>query len=292
MRLLPASGNFNIRRYLIYQKPLNYTSTIALGTFGEPFMHQGFFRALDFIQNNYGGAKIGFSSNGTLLNKELAGKINMIKKLYLNISVNAADARTYAKITGVDAFHRVVKNIGILDNIQKKNKGLTLTLSYVLIKQNIAGVPDFINLAASLNIREVVLMPLIITHAHLNECSLDDDAEKAHKILRRAAGIARRRNIKLRCYNVDERMDGSGAAGDRRCYYPWKEFNIKANGDVFFCNSNIIAGNVFRQDINEIWNGKTYRIYRATVNTDNLLPICAACPVKNHNIFSFRKLTV
>jgi MoaA/NifB/PqqE/SkfB family radical SAM enzyme len=291
-RLTSSSDSFSFRRYLILREPLDNASTIALGTFGEPFMHRGFIRILNFIQNNYEGAKIAFSSNGTLLNEELIRKINMIRKLYLNISVNAADARTYAKIAGVNAFHRVIRNIRLLDNIQKRNKGLTLMLSYVLIKQNIAGVPDFINLAASLNIREVSLTPLIITHARLNEYSLDDIAQKAHKILRRAASIARHYNIRLRCYNAGGGIEAPGVVSESRCYYPWREFNIKKNGDVFFCNSNIIAGNVFRQDISEIWNGKIYRIYRATVNTENILPICMACPVKDRNIFSFRKFIV
>jgi len=289
----PVADKFDLRHYLIYRKPLHSALTIGFGMVGEPFMYPAFTNVLRFMQDNFRAAKISFSTNGILLNKKIASMLGAAKKLHLNISVNAADHLTYLKVMGVDAFSKVIANIRLVADVQRKNKGLTLSLSYVLMKQNIAGVPDFINLAAAFNIKEVDLFPLIITDSNLNKCSLKEDAlGKTLKILRRAARIARHNNIKLSCLRLDKGTHSWNMFNKRlTCHFPWQDFKIRKNGNIYICcYSTIPAGNIFKQDMNEIWNGKVYRAYRMTVNTRRLLSNCAACPMKNLNAFSFRNI--
>ena len=52
------------------------------------------------------------------------------------------------------------------------------------------------------------------------------------------------------------------------CHYPWSSFAIKSNGEVAMCtedyNNEIILGDIKKESLHEIWNGKKYNEFRKT----------------------------
>ncbi|MBL7196798.1 MAG: SPASM domain-containing protein [Candidatus Omnitrophica bacterium] len=118
--------------------------------------------------------------------------------------------------------------------------------------------------------------------------SLDSLQEETKQIRLKAQQIVKNRKIKidnffLRAINPKENISS-------KCRYPWQHFKVSLSGNVkICCFSSAVAGNIFKQSVEEIWNGEVYRIYRRTVNTKSPFPECSVCPVKNPHYFSTNK---
>jgi len=83
------------------------------------------------------------------------------------------------------------------------------------------------------------------------------------------------------------------------CQRIYNSFIINSVGDVLPCASDsynkYILGNISKQTIKEIWNGKRFRNFRKKVLTDQKnIDICQKCPYsrdfKPKNIFLNKKL--
>lgn len=64
----------------------------------------------------------------------------------------------------------------------------------------------------------------------------------------------------------------------QKCPFPYIEMEVSARGDVTPCHSmyDFVLGNVYKENIRDIWNGENYKKYRAMMS-DRLLPICPTC---------------
>ncbi|MCG8501953.1 MAG: SPASM domain-containing protein [Firmicutes bacterium] len=63
-----------------------------------------------------------------------------------------------------------------------------------------------------------------------------------------------------------------------RCSLSWLYVEIGANGDVTPCHTfyDYTVGNVYKESIADIWNGKKLETFRKYIRK-NMLPICTAC---------------
>ncbi|TFG06970.1 MAG: radical SAM protein [Promethearchaeota archaeon] len=63
------------------------------------------------------------------------------------------------------------------------------------------------------------------------------------------------------------------------CYVPWVSVDITSTGDLAPCHIfyDLVMGNLYEKDFEEIWNGKRYQKFRDYMNKNKLMPICPGC---------------
>lgn len=63
------------------------------------------------------------------------------------------------------------------------------------------------------------------------------------------------------------------------CHSPFISADIVANGDVAPCHIfyDLVMGNLYKQSIHEIWNGKRYIKFRTIMQQHQFMPICSGC---------------
>jgi MoaA/NifB/PqqE/SkfB family radical SAM enzyme len=104
------------------------------------------------------GCVVGFSTNGTLLGPEKAGRLLAADLDWIAYSVEGATAETYEKIRVGASFKKVIENIAGLQRLkEKRGDGKPKTmLFFVMMKENIQELPTMIGMAHSLGIDHVV----------------------------------------------------------------------------------------------------------------------------------------
>lgn len=63
---------------------------------------------------------------------------------------------------------------------------------------------------------------------------------------------------------------------DGSCLSPWLDLGITPAGDVWLCPGHRV-GNLFREDIEGVWNGATARAIRRRIAVDGIFPGCRGC---------------
>jgi radical SAM protein with 4Fe4S-binding SPASM domain len=73
--------------------------------------------------------------------------------------------------------------------------------------------------------------------------------------------------------------DPDYACGITKCLAPVKKVGILPNGDVTFCHAcpDYIIGNIFEENLIDIWNGKKANIFRKILKEKGLFSICKRC---------------
>jgi len=64
-----------------------------------------------------------------------------------------------------------------------------------------------------------------------------------------------------------------------KCFVPWVSADIVVNGDVAPCHIfyDLVLGNLFENNIGEIWNGDKYKKFRAYMESKKFMSICPGC---------------
>ena len=63
------------------------------------------------------------------------------------------------------------------------------------------------------------------------------------------------------------------------CLVPWISVDITAAGDVAPCHAfyDLVLGNLYENNIEEIWNGENYQKFRTYMRKNKLMSICPGC---------------
>jgi mycofactocin radical SAM maturase len=96
---------------------------------GEPFLRKGFVDLLYYAHEK--GLVTCVSTNGTLVDNELARELSRMKLLYLQVSLDGADAETNDLIRGEGTYKRIIRSIECL-----ASKNISYSINTVLTKLN------------------------------------------------------------------------------------------------------------------------------------------------------------
>ncbi len=281
-------------KWVKLSEPLQYATSLGLYGWGEPLFNPDYGKMFDYVVENFRGIEINITTNGILMNEKWAEKFSSYEKLSINVSLNAATARTYKLLSGTDQFARIIENIKRI----KESAGMVdkpapeIVLSFVTIKENIVELPDFIGLAADLGIKRVVVQDLIILNEELREHSLTPYADFAKSIFLVALNLAREKGVLIvpfvpvyflptdsDTFVQDGRVERKSAAGF--CLEPWTNLRISSEGEIKpCCFSDQIMGDLYEQKLSEIWNNQKYRDLRREVNSQDPPEDCRKCPRK------------
>jgi radical SAM protein with 4Fe4S-binding SPASM domain len=272
---------------------------IALHGIGEPLLNQDLPAMIRHLKNR--GVSVQFNSNGILLDESRQSELIAAGLDELRISLDAASPQGYKTMRNSNQFDRIVKNLrSFVDRIRHHPLSrLKLSLWYLGTRENIAELPDFIRLAASIGVSEVYLQRLVYFQddggygVATPEKTLMDSNGKSRELVNQSQALAKQFDIQFSASGMAKphksvRTDPSDRSSWRKCLRPKTLMYITANGNVLPCcispfstsdYSSIVLGNVFESGLEKIWLGSRYQNFRETHRTDTPPKCCRGCGI-------------
>jgi len=270
---------------------------VALHGIGEPILNKELPNMIQHLKDRK--AFVFFNSNGILLDEICQNQLIDTGLDELRISLDASSSTGYKSVRNSDKFDLIVDN---LRTFSERIKALDvshpkLSLWYLGTRENISELPDFVRLAATLDITEVYLQRLVYfqdDEGHglaRSEKTLMDSNAAVMELIHESYEIAKRSGVQFNASGLGNPLE-SLQTGSRnpspwsRCYRPTTLMYITANGNVLPCcispfstsdYDSIILGNVFDNSLAEIWSGHRYRAFRKKRQTENPPKCCRGC---------------
>jgi len=282
---------------------MDCSSTVQLWGWGEPFLNPHYGAIFDYVTEQYPGIEINISTNGTLFDETWQRRLLEYGNFSLNISINAASKETYRLVTGQGLFGQMERNLRRFRALREEYRGTArtrLTVSFVVVRDNLHEMAAFVDLAAEFAADHVQFMDLMHITTHCPDLSAAGRAAAVKEHFRAAVERAAVHHIGIGSflpyagndYLAMERY-GSGATAAapidsapvvaplQPCYEPWRNMLVGTDGmATLCCRSGVVTGNVRQAGLTGVWNGETYQAYRAVVNSPAPPEICRSCPVK------------
>ena len=264
---------------------------------GEPLLTKAFFELVERVKED--GRELSASTNGLLLDKKAADAlISSGGNIRLNVSINAATAETYHKLTGQD-FDKLIGNIErFVTRYREANDDTPpiMTLSFIVMRLTREEVIDFIRLGHRLGATPKLLM--------LNEVpgpTRDDfgyrfvyrderlSAQEYAEIAREAKAFVQETGGPLMIAWDDENaMEARGVAEagvDIPCLLPWRFLVVRESTKEVYgcCYHTRPIGSIARRSLDKVWNGRLMRKIRKTLVKGKIPMFCRvnsmACPL-------------
>jgi MoaA/NifB/PqqE/SkfB family radical SAM enzyme len=134
---------------------------VVLHGIGEPLLNRELPAMIGHLKGR--GIRVVINSNGILLDAAMCRALADSGLDELRISLDAASARGYRQMRGSDQFHRIVANLSALKTLQAdlQMDRPALSLWFLGTRDNIDELPQFVRLAADMQITEVYLQRLV-----------------------------------------------------------------------------------------------------------------------------------
>ena len=268
---------------------------------GDPLLNEDILDIISFINQYYPRVDVNITTNAIALTPKKAKELIKIGVNSLNISVNAGTRETYKRVTQVDCFERVVKNIKYYKELcSRANKQPIIWLSFVAHRKNIEDLIKFVELGNSLGIKLLTTdycrfypKSQRLKLAASEENYLDDSdslffhQELSDRYFQEAEKLSHHLGIKfIREPLFSEKFQS------KKCGFPFSTILVGIDGEVFpCCNGEVIFkekvtrgdcnfGNLLEHDIKDFWNGKYYKAIRySALNPEHpVVPECSVCP--------------
>ena len=265
---------------------LGQVRSVSLSGAGEPLVAADFVSFFEECKRL--GLVVGFTTNAIFLEKHLERLVGRLDQLF--VSIDAIAEEIYRRRRGVSPAPvlRALRKLHALKRNRKTERPEIFFIT-VLNRENVAELPSLVELAAQVGAAGIYAYHQIFyTEEAFRKSSLWFARELYDRILRRALLRAQKLGVTLihpgsfdgeipphsatRSYLVPE---GNGF----RCNWIFHTFTVSWNGFVqacCFCD-RLFMGNVFREDLWEIWNGPTYRYLRLRFLRNERPPECQNC---------------
>ena len=245
---------------------------------GEPLLYENLFELIGELKKRMPeNGQVGFTTNGTLMNKRAASRLIDLGVNWLSFSIDGATKLTYESIRPGANFDEVIQNIA--HTVQYRNvsgrKRLWLVANYVIQNENVREIPAFARLAGSLGLDTV-------TFSHLRDFKAGEFRILGEKLLaplfEQAAEIGDRYGMKItfsRLHPIKK----------PRCPFMQTTY-LWLSGDVVPCCRMLKGaypgairkfGNVQKEPLLDIWNSIEYREFRHGVLTRDFPDECKGC---------------
>lgn len=280
---------------------LKYVSRLAVwGGIGDSLVNPEFLMCYRHLKTNYPHLDITFSTNGIKMTKEICEEFAGHLADY-NVSLNAAISGTWEKLMKSRGFDNVLETFEYLAKLKKDRKTNKpfLSVSMVLVKENLHEAVDFVNLAHKIGAEKVTFVHYVSsTLVGKRELEITESPyfmkDECDKVLNEAAKRADKLGLQITKPLPFSQENGSVIYGERTdrapsaCYDPWKTCYLTVDEDgnrqMIFCCSGFYYGIKYdKSDLEEkyfmekIWNHPMARYFRKTTNIKGKNPICGYC---------------
>jgi radical SAM protein with 4Fe4S-binding SPASM domain len=206
---------------------------------GEPFMNKRFHENFE-VARRYGFTKHHFATNAMLLSLDRLRQLPSDGMSYVMTPDFCSDEAYFEEVRGTAGSWKIV------------------------LKNLIAAIEDP-------NLSHIEFKVTDISSYRFSD---PDDLDRRFESLKKLFPTSQRVSFHRRVFhNASGKLDSrlSSKDGYRVCPYPWYSFFIAHNGDVVACCRDLehqsVLGNLFEQDLMDIWNGEKYQAMRRDLAT-------------------------
>jgi MoaA/NifB/PqqE/SkfB family radical SAM enzyme len=274
--------------------------TLHLQGLGEPMLHPHFFDMVTYAVNK--GIRVTTNTNLTTLNAKRALLAVTTGLDTLHFSIDGTTAETYERIRVNARFDKVIANLeNLVATKQRRGSALPhLHMVMVIMKQNLAELPDLVRVAKQYGAEEVFAQQLShdfgdpAFHAsfqplndYVKEQSLlYEDPQRIQHYFSQARALAKELGVVLRLPRPQPKPHPAGMPGRERCDWPWSSAYISFQGYAMPCciastPEVIQLGLLDGQNLEAVWNGAAYNQFREQLASDTPPEICRSCSIYN-----------
>ncbi|HRY28506.1 MAG TPA: radical SAM protein [Elusimicrobiota bacterium] len=262
---------FDLDRYKeFFEKSLGHVIRkarhVSFVGFGELLWLPRVEQFLDHLNETIPDVVKQFTTNGTPLRPDKIVEKLLVGRYSIRISLHASTPELHAKITRIRELDRILENLRYLVKLREhfqRRKYLHVELFNVLTKDNIDNLPDFVRLAAELDLPQVVCSYMTIFSKEHIEMSLFFDQQRANDRLAEAEEVAKKLGVMVQ---LPPRFGQGGRDRERpagECSDPWQYFYAETQGSVLpCCYAGGHVGYLDKQSFEELWNGEFYQNLR------------------------------
>lgn len=275
---------------------LDTLEELHLQGLGEPMMHPRFFDMVEYAAAR--GITVSTNTNLHLLNARRAERCITSGLDAMHISIDGATAQTYEMIRIRGHFDRLVANIERLQEVRARLGSATphLRLVMVIMRQNLAELPDLVRLAASWGIAGIFVQHLCHDFGEetlparyrpmrdyvTEQTLLGEDEERIAHYFDAAREAARDAAIDLRLPRTRPRAYPPGTPGRERCDWPWSGAYVSYQGLAMPCcmvstPDRINFGSMAERGVREIWQSLPFAEFRARLDSEDPPDLCRSC---------------
>ncbi len=227
---------------------------------GEPFLHPDMPGIAQHAEQS--GIDVAFTTNGTLMNKEVSAEILGVTR-WIKISINGATPGTYAAIHRTQAadFNRLMENLNAAVRIRREKKyRCTLGMQLLLLPENHHEAVLLAKLARDMGLDYLVVKPYSQhPQSKTTQYSAIKYSDYAYLKDELAALNTKDFQVIFRI-NTMKKWDDGGRNYDRCLALPFWSY-IDAGGNVWGCSvylgdERFFYGNIYKQSFQEIWEGE------------------------------------
>jgi len=206
-------------------------------TGGEPFIRNDILDVLK-IARSYNFA-ISLLTNGSLLSSDIIERLEELQLLNIGVTIYGTNEDTYGKISmRGNIFKKIMDNLELL-----VKKGLPVSLRFMLMRENLHKVDDFLSLCENLNLTPKIdfrIFPKF--NGNMEPLKHRLEIDKITQLIEE---------------NKIKRPSGVVCSP---CSYSCR---IAADGEVYPCSTlNISIGNILRQKFKNIWVSEKANFFR------------------------------
>jgi radical SAM protein with 4Fe4S-binding SPASM domain len=267
---------------------------------GEPMLVKNLPKMVRYLKDR--GTYVLFNTNGTVLNERNGRALIEAGLDELRVSLDAANAKSFRAIRGKDYFARILKNVRAFRALQEREGQERPRVSAWLtgLKETIAELPAFVQVAADIGVKEVYLQRLVffehdaIGHARPDQALFEQLTRDEAAHLDAATALARSLGITFSASGAASEPGMSLKRHDddspwSLCRRPWTVMYFTANGRALPCciapfsqrgYEHYTLGDATQQTLQEIWNGEAYQSFREALLSDQPPDACANCGLR------------
>jgi MoaA/NifB/PqqE/SkfB family radical SAM enzyme len=276
----PADMSWDLFTRIVDQAP--GVKRAVLHGVGEPMLVPELPRMIRYLKAR--GIYVLFNTNGTLLREKRFRELIEAGLDELRVSLDAADAATYAVVRGRPFFDRIVRDVRRMREFQDEAGVAHPRISLWLtgLKETIGQLPEFVRLAASMHVREVHLQRLVFDEtgfgmARAESSLFEQTAAEETTAIAAAQAIGAELGVTLDASGATEpglSLKQQGENPWAGCRRPWSLMYFTAHGRALPCciapfsargYETYTLGDAKSQSLEEIWNGPAYHDFRAAL---------------------------
>jgi MoaA/NifB/PqqE/SkfB family radical SAM enzyme len=258
---------------------------------GEPLLREDLFELIEYMAAK--GMRVNLTTNGTLLTREKAERLAASGVKNISVSLDSPEARIHDHIRGKGAWKRTVKGLRNLRRATRKARTKTkIRLNTVISRTNYESLAALPELAYELGANSLTLIPVDDPEGRLllNKRRIRDYNERIASVIASQGLEYGLLDSEREAYpfgtekaEIEQSKEGWYALGlydEQPCYAPWTHALITPSARVYACcmtrGMPKPLGNLLQAPFTDIWQGETYRAFRARMHGPPL-KICRHC---------------
>jgi radical SAM protein with 4Fe4S-binding SPASM domain len=246
---------------------------------GESLLNKDFIKILNYLKST--GATVTFTTNATLLNDTISKKIIDSGVDVVFFSVDGASKETFEKIRVGANFERVKENIRRFNELRvlSGNKKPKTIIRFLASSWNVHEMPEIINFAEETGVPTVTITNMNTSEdtAHLKADmgKFYEMKEITTKKAKKLGVVADYGFIKQRPMNECRRAFNSMYLTVNGQVLPCCFINQGGEYDDIADNKNL--GDVFKENIKDIWKSEKYKDFRKLIKKGKAPDVCKNC---------------